>query len=193
MDYSYAKGVPWAVLTNFAQTVVLYTEAKEPDPSRCKFIELSASEYVSEFDRLRLLSRLAISGNELDSKAEKFGRKPKKQPIDKQLLKDLNAFRLDLAKDIRYRNGDKFREADDALEETVQRILDRLIFIRVAEDRGLEDKQLTLISKGNDLTAAKRLRELFHRYDENFDSKLFQPHVADDVRMDGGVVQRVLR
>ena len=193
IDYSYAKGVPWAVLTNFAQTAVLYSEVKDPNPFNCRFIELSASEYVSAFDRLRLLSKPAIVGNELDSKAEQFGRKPKKQPIDKQLLKDLNSFRLDLAKDIGRLNGDLFRGSDEALEETVQRILDRLIFIRVAEDRGLEDKQLTLLSQGPESTAVKRLRELFRRYDQNFDSKLFQPHAAGDVRMDGEVLQRVLR
>ncbi len=193
IDYSYTKGVPWAVLTNFAQTAVLYSEVKDSNPFNCRFFELSAGEYISEFDRLRLLSRPAISASELDAKAEQFGRKPKKQPIDKQLLKDLNSFRLDLAKDIGRLNGDLFRGSDQALEETVQRILDRLIFIRVAEDRGLEDKQLSLLSRGPESTAAKRLRELFRRYDDNFDSKLFQPHAADDVRMDGTVLQRVLR
>ena len=193
IDYSYAKGVPWAVLTNFARTVVLYSEAKDPNPFNSGFLDLAADKYLAEFDRLRLLSRLAVANNELDSKAEAFGRKPKKQPIDKQLLKDLNSFRLDLAKDIRRLNGDRFQEADEALEETVQRILDRLIFIRVAEDRGLEDKQLSLLSKGPESTAAKRLRELFRRYDQNFDSKLFQPHAADDVRVEGEVLQRILR
>ena len=193
IDYSYAKGVPWAVLTNFAQTAVLYSEVKDPNPFNCRFIELSANEYVSSFDRLRLLSKPAIYASELDAKAEQFGRKPKKQPIDKQLLKDLNSFRLDLAKDIGRLNGDLFRGSDEALEETVQRILDRLIFIRVAEDRGLEDQQLTLLSQGPESTAVKRLRELFRGYDQNFDSKLFQPHAADDVRIDGAVLQRVLR
>ena len=193
IDYSYAKGVPWAVLSNFAQTFVLYSELKAANPFDCRFIELSAKEYVPSFDRLRLLSFPAIAGGELDSKAEEFGRKPRKQPIDKQLLKDLNSFRLDLAKAIRRLNDSAFRDADDALEETVQRLLDRLIFIRVAEDRGLEDRQLSLIASGPELTVARRLRELFRRYDDNFDSKLFLPHVADSVRIDGEVLQRVLR
>jgi len=192
IDYSYAKGVPWAVLSNFARTIVVYAEAKEPDPTRAKFIDLTAGEYVERFDRLRLLSQRAIQNDELNSTAEEFGRKPKKQPIDKQLLKDLNSFRLSLAKDIRRLNSDVFRDADQALEETVQRVLDRLIFIRVAEDRGLEDRQLSLIAKGPEGSAVKHLRELFRRYDENFDSKLFLPHAADQVRMDGGTVQRVL-
>ena len=193
IDYSYAKGVTWAVLTNFGRTAVLYAEAKEPNPFNTLFLDLSADKYLAEFDRLRLLSHSAVESNELDSKAESFGRKPRKQPIDKQLLKDLNAFRLSLAKDIQHLNGDRFAQSDEALEETVQRVLDRLIFIRVAEDRGLEDRQLNLLSKGSSAGVAKRLRELFCRYDENFDSKLFQPHTADDVRMDGEVLQRVLR
>jgi type I restriction-modification system DNA methylase subunit len=193
IDYSYAKGVPWAVLTNFSRTVVLYAETKDPNPFNAHFLDLSAANYLTEFDRLRLLSRSAVASNELDSKAEAFGRKPKKQPIDKQLLKDLNSFRLDLAKDIGRLNHDLFQDSDQALEETVQRILDRLIFMRVAEDRGLEDRRLNLLSKGAPTSTVKQLRELFHRYDDNFDSKLFQPHAADDIRMDGEVVQRVLR
>ena len=193
IDYSYAKGVPWAVLSNFARTIVLYAEAKEPNPARAKFIDLTAEEYVSKFDRLRLLSQPAIQSDELNSTAEEFGRKPKKQPIDKQLLKDLNSFRLELAKDIQRLNGELFRRDDQALEETVQRILDRLIFIRVAEDRGLEDRQLSLIAKGPESSAVKHLRELFRHYDENFDSRLFLPHAADHVRVDGGVVQAVLK
>ncbi len=161
IDYSYAKGVTWAVLTNFGRTAVLYAEAKEPNPFNTLFLDLSADKYLAEFDRLRLLSHSAVESNELDSKAESFGRKPRKQPIDKQLLKDLNAFRLSLAKDIQHLNGDRFAQSDEALEETVQRVLDRLIFIRVAEDRGLEDRQLNLLSKGSSAGVAKRLRELF--------------------------------
>jgi type I restriction-modification system DNA methylase subunit len=193
IDYSYAKGVAWGVLTNFARTVVLYSEWKEPDPSRTVVLELLAEGYVSNFEKLGLLSRGSIEDRKLDSFAEERGRKPKKWPIDKQLLKDLNAFRLDLAKDIRRLNESTFREQDQALEETVQRVLDRLIFVRVAEDRGLEDRQLSLIAKGPESSAVKRLRELFRRYDDNFDSKLFQPHAADEVRMDGEAVQRIIR
>lgn len=193
IDYSYAKGVTWGVLTNFGRTVVLYAESKEPNPFNSLFLDLSAEKYLEEFDRLRLLSRPAIEANEIDAKAESFGRKPRKQPIDKQLLKDLNSFRLDLAKGIQHLNRDRFAEADQALEETVQRVLDRLIFIRVAEDRGLEDRQLSLLSKAPESTIPKRLRELFSQYNESFDSKLFQPHAADDVRIDGEALQRVLR
>ncbi len=193
IDYSYWKGVNWAVLTNFARTVVLYAQAKDPNPFNSGFLDIRAENYLTEFDRLRLLSQTAVRSGELDSKAEAFGRKPKKQPIDKQLLTDLNAFRLDLAKNILHLNRELFSKADEALEETVQRILDRLIFIRVAEDRELEDRQLKLLSQGPSTSVANRLRELFHRYDENFDSKLFQPHAADEVRIDGDILQRVLR
>ena len=193
IDYSYQKRVTWAVLTNFARTFVLYSELRSNNPFDCRFFELPAEEYVPKFDLLRLLSRPAIASGELDLKAEEFGRKPRKQPIDKQLLQDLNRFRLDLAKEIRRLNDSKFRDADEALEETVQRLLDRLIFIRVAEDRFLEDRQLSQIAGGPESKALGRLRELFRRYDDNFDTKLFLPHAVDSVRIGGEVLQRVLR
>jgi type I restriction-modification system DNA methylase subunit len=193
IDYSYAKGVAWAILTNFGRTIALYADWKETDPARSIVIDLTAAEYLSSFDKLTLLSKASIAEKRLDNFAEDRGKKPKKWPIDKQLLKDLNSFRLDFAKDIRRLNDVTFRDKDPALEETVQRLLDRLIFIRVAEDRGLEDKQLSLISNGQESAAVKSVREVFRRYDQNFDSKLFQLHAVDEVRLDGGILQRVLR
>ena len=193
IDYSYAKGVAWAILTNFGRTIALYADWKESDPTRSIVIDLTAADYLTAFDKLSLLSKDAVAHRRLDDFAEDRGKKPKKWPIDKQLLKDLNSFRLDLAKDIRRLNDLTFKYHDLALEETVQRLLDRLIFVRVAEDRGLEDKQLALISNGSESVAVKSLREVFRRYDKNFDSKLFQPHAADEVRLDGGVLQHVLR
>lgn len=193
IDYSYAKGVPWAILTNFARTIVLDADWKVADPARARVLDLSAEDYVPEFSKLTLLSKKAFLAKRLEAFAEQQGSRPKKWPIDKQLLKDLNSFRLDLAKDIRERNDGAFREDDEGLEETVQRLLDRLIFMRVAEDRDLEDRQLSLIANGPEHGAVSKLRELFQHYDRNFDSRLFQTHAVDSIRVDGGVLQRVLR
>ena len=73
--------------------------------------------------------------------ASKYGKKQVKNRIDKQLLLDMIRFREILSKDTVRNNQDKHLTQED-IDESVQRILDRLIFIRNAEDRGLEENQL---------------------------------------------------
>lgn len=194
IDYSYTKGVTWAVLTNFARTLVLNADAKERNPFKSAVFDLRAEDYVPSFDQLRLLGRTSVESGELDRQIEKWHRSLRKQRIDKQLLDDLNDSRSELLSDINRLNRARFENEPDALEETVQRLLDRLIFVRVAEDRGLEDRVLRLLLSSKDSPSVlRRLREIFRHFDENFDSKLFAPHLADEVRIDDEVLQKVIR
>jgi type I restriction-modification system DNA methylase subunit len=194
IDYSYTKGVTWAVLTNFSRTIVLNADVKETNPVKSAVFDLRAEEYATSFDQLGLLSRVSVGSGELDRQVEKWHRSLRKKRIDIQLLDDLNESRSDLLADINRLNRSRFENAGDALEETVQRLLDRLIFIRVAEDRNLEDRVLRLLlSERDSSTVLKRLREIFRHFDDNFDSKLFALHLADEVRIDDIVLQKVIR
>jgi hypothetical protein len=79
----------------------------------------------------------------LDKEVEKWGKRTKKISVDRQLLTDFTRFRELLSKNITKLNQSKNITEED-LDEAVQRILDRLIFIRNCEDRELEAR--TLIS-----------------------------------------------
>ncbi len=194
IGYGYAKGVTWAVLTNFSRTRILNAEVKEANPARSVFIDLSAPEYLSRFDQLSLLSRPAFQEGLLDREAEKWGKRTRKQPIDKQLLMDLSGFRLALSKDILRLNPGKFQGTEEALDETVQRLLDRLIFIRVTEDRGMEQPTLRPLERDTRTTSLlKGLRQTFTEFDKNYDSRLFTPHLVDEMRVDDDVLREVIR
>jgi type I restriction-modification system DNA methylase subunit len=104
-------------------------------------------------------------------------------------------FREILSKDIVKNNQDKHLTQDD-LDESVQRILDRLIFIRNAEDRGLEENQLQSnvrqwYSKGKG-HLVKEISGIYRDYDDKYNSKLFAHHLCDDLYIDNEALQEVI-
>ncbi|MCW4000991.1 MAG: N-6 DNA methylase [Candidatus Bathyarchaeota archaeon] len=196
INYSWHKGCTWAVLTNFESLKIFNAEVKTEHPwlSQLK-PTLHCSEFVSKFDELCLLSKESFENKLLDSEAEKWGKKSKKTSIDKQLLTDFTRFRSLLSKNITKLNSSK-KITEAELDECVQRILDRLMFIRNAEDRELEPK--TLIAnyreweskgKGN---LIKSLRATFLHFDEEYNSKIFAKHLCDDLELDNEVLHEVI-
>jgi hypothetical protein len=93
-------------------------------------------------------------------------------------------FREILSKNILKNNQDKHLTQED-IDESFQRILDRLIFIRNAEDRDLEENQLlsnvrqwSQKGKGNPI---KEISSAYKYYDNRYNSKLFTHHLCDDL------------
>ncbi|MEW6686771.1 MAG: type IIL restriction-modification enzyme MmeI [Candidatus Edwardsbacteria bacterium] len=136
------KGVPFVLLTDFEE-LKLFDVTVKPDsrnPLKGLKIDLRWNQYLQQFDKLWLLSRQAVIQGELD---KLLLVKPKERlPVDKAILDDLKRWREALAKDIFKNNSNLFHSGDsekdaDYLKEITQRILDRIIFIRSCEDRGL--------------------------------------------------------
>ncbi|MCX6743439.1 MAG: N-6 DNA methylase, partial [Candidatus Parcubacteria bacterium] len=73
----------------------------------------------------------------------------------------------------------------DKLEECIQRLLNRLIFIRTIEDRGIENKILQSLVREYERLDKKNgyltdgLRKIFADFNGIYDSKLFEPHIID--------------
>ena len=156
---------------------------------------LNEWEFQTKFDDLWLLSREGFSVGKLDEIAERYGKKTKKIPIDKQLLNDFTHFRNILSKSITKLNADRNLSEED-LDESVQRVLDRLIFIRNCEDRELNPKILISnyrewASKGKG-HLIKSLRDTFAHFDEEYNSKLFADHLCDTLDIDNEVLHEVI-
>jgi hypothetical protein len=99
-----------------------------------------------------------------------------------------------LAKDI-YKNHPDMTETQ--LKENVQRIIDRIIFIRSCEDRGLtygETLQEMVLQRRDDIGTAfmPTLKALFRRYDRDFDSELFDEHVCEDLAIDFTALKEII-
>ena len=196
INYSWHKGCTWAVLTDFEGIKVFNAEWKSRNVSGNLFLNLNWSDYLDHFDKLWLLSKESFEKGLLDKEAELVGKKSKKISVDKQLLADFTRFREMLSKDITKLNQDKGL-TEEELDESVQRILDRLIFIRNCEDRELEARELMPAlrdweSRGRKGQLIKLLRTVFDYFDTQYNSKLFQEHLCDKLDISDEVLNEVV-
>jgi type I restriction-modification system DNA methylase subunit len=111
------------------------------------------------------------------------------------LLNDFTIWRQILSKNILIYNKDK-NFTEEELDEVVQRILDRLIFIRKCEDNGLEDNIMKTKLREWEETRSKGfytyLQGIFRYFDENYDSELFRRHSCDDVIITNDVLREIV-
>jgi adenine-specific DNA-methyltransferase len=131
-----------------------------------------------------------------------WGRERKKipvTPVTDQLFDDLVKWRQRLTRSISSstKNMSILKNDSQNLDESVQKILDRLIFIRVAEDKGLEAKTLRAQWRDWKLVRAGRpfyhlLDELFSQFDKNYDSNLFTHNLCDDLSIDDVTLNRIV-
>jgi len=183
INYAWLKGVTWAVLTDFEGLKVFNAEWQETIPARAIFKDLYWDEYVDRFDDLWLLSRPAMEEGALDHAAEAVGKKAKKTPVSRQLFADLTEWRRELFRHLRPYNP---TWSIEQIDEAVQRILDRLIFIRTCEDREIEPCRLRpMLRQWRDQRHRKdlvgQLNLLFREFDQVYDTRLFAPHLCEEL------------
>lgn len=193
--YAWHKSVPWAVLTDFESIRVFNAEWDEPNPEQSLIFEIKYKDYLAD-ERIWLLSKEAMEKGELDKYAEENFRKPKREPVDKQLANDLVRWRLLLFKDIKGWNKEKLL-SDKQIAESVQRILDRLIFIRTTEDRNIEGEKLRELVRNweedRKIDLADSLLKLFRDFDKNYNSKLFQEHICDGLEYEENLFADIIK
>ena len=190
---AYNKGVTWAIATNFKEMRVYNTEAPGSSLAAMQHFSFTESEYVAKFDDyLSDLTKHQFSLNVLDSDAEYFGKKPKRIPIDKQLLEDLLSFRNLLASDIVKNNS--INEENAA--QNAQKILNRLIFIRSCGDRQIEERHLksSLSSweENKNKTLIQYLQEIFVDFNDKYGSTLFEKHSCESLIISDGILKDVI-
>jgi len=194
INYAWIKGVTWAVLTDFEGLKVFNAEWKERNPLLNIFIDLTYDQYLDEFDRLWLLSREAMAEGRIDQEALRVGKKLKKRPIGEQLFGELVRWREKLHYYLRRYNPDF---SDDQIDEAVQRILDRLIFVRTCEDRGIEPPTLRPLLRewrngGRRRDLVRLLRSVFRDFDEGYDAQLFAPHFCEDLESEPAPYEEII-
>ncbi len=193
VNYSWHKGCTWAVLTGFEAIKIFNSEWKSVNPLQAQFGQtLPCQLFLEKFDTLWLLSRESFENKLLDIEAEKWGKKIKKISVDKQLLSDLTRFRDLLNKNILKNNASKNISGDE-LDEAVQRIIDRLIFIRTLEDKELEAPMLqSVVREDLNKRIYKKINLVFRKIDNIYNSKLFTPHLCEDLDIDDEVLAKVI-
>ncbi|MBU4030660.1 N-6 DNA methylase [Patescibacteria group bacterium] len=181
--YAWHKSISWAILTDFESIKVFNAEWDEPNIEQSLLFEIPYKDYLTD-KRLWWLSKESIEKGELNKYAEENFKKPKREPVDKQLASDLIKWRRILFDNLRAWNDDK-KFSNQQIIESVQKLLNRFIFIRTTEDRGIEDQKLREAIRNWENNQDKtdflwqKIKELFGYYRKIYDSKLFDEHTCD--------------
>jgi len=189
INYSWNKSVTWAILTDFESIKIFNAEIPPKSISQNLFIELNCRDFINRFDQLWLLSKESFEQKLLDKEAQKWGKLTLRKQVGEKLFEDLMSWRILLTKDFKKQNN----LTDGELDEGVQRILDRLIFIRTAEDRKIEPNVLLGISRGGKANAYKQLAKVFRDFDDGFNSKLFAPHYCEEWKASDKTIAEVIK
>jgi len=180
--YAWNAHLPISILTDFEEFAVYNCKAK-PGPKEtaatARDLFYLYTDYIEKWDEIAaIFSRDAVWKGALDRFAASSKGKKGTTEVDDEFLKDMNNWRVLLARNIALRNPRV--EDEQQLNYAVQITLDRIIFLRICEDRGIEpEEQLKTLSTQPGLYTG--LLELFRHADLKYNSGLFNfTHDKDD-------------
>jgi adenine-specific DNA-methyltransferase len=191
--YAYTAKLPLSILTNFAEFAVYDTRIK-PDKndnaSTARIFYCTFNEYEQKFDFISsVFSKDSILKGSFDKYVEENKNKKGTSEVDAELLELVEEWRMELAKNIAQNNGNL---SIYDLNTVVQRIIDRIMFIRIAEDKGIEDKNL-LLSVAKVANVYEKLIHLFAKANAKYNSGLFaNVDWIDKVSIDDNVLSHII-
>ncbi len=171
--YGWSAKVALSVLSDFEELGV-YDCTKRPGPgdkaSHARIQYFRFEEYPDRWRELwDVFSREAVWSGAFDQYAASK-RKRGTSEVDVEFLKEIEGWRERLARNIALRNKGL---ASDDLNAAVQLTIDRVVFLRMAEDRGLEPyEQLLKLCERPDIYP-HFMRDLCRRADQKYNSGLF--------------------
>ncbi len=204
------KNVFIVLLTDFEEfrlfDATIKPDAKNPDQGL--IFELSYNQYLDNIDKLMLLSKEEVEKGSLDKLILKDLKSKKLRiPVDKAFLEDLSQWREELAKDIYKRNIKELEDRTDEkrvkiqvkiLNEAVQKILNRLIFIRIAEDRKIIEPKSLLDevewwkAGGKRRDLHRRLTDRFMGWNQDFNGEILKPGPCDVLAIDSHLLAKTI-
>ncbi len=192
------KQVFFVVLTDFEE-FRFYDASILPDerkPDEGLLLKLKYSSYLSNAEKLWEFSRDRVISGSLEAWLPRDRRTQRLRiPVDTAFLDEMTGWREELAKNV-YKNNSNLTAKQ--LNEVVQRLLDRIVFIRIAEDRRvIEKNQLRDVieewkARGGKFHIFEWLNDLFHRINEDFNGEIFKPHLSEEMKIDSDVLARII-
>jgi len=187
VGYAWRSRVNWAILTNFKELRV-YNVGWSKIPEKALWFSSTYDKFLDDktFERIWAISREGVATGILDT----YDTKTKRKPVDRQFLEDLVKCRRFLIDNIRRRNK---KLKPELLKECTQRILDRLVIMRAAEDLRVEKADLLRREIVKEKGGWDKLKQwLFRNFDKRFNSRIFAKHPCDDLEIDDEVIQTVV-
>lgn len=171
--YAWSAKLPLSILTDFEEFAVYdcrFRPKPNDKPSAGRILYLTYRDYASRWEEIAsIFSRDAVLKGSFDKYAVSGKGKRGTSEVDAEFLSEIEKWRDDLARNLALRNPDLTVRG---LNFAVQRTIDRIIFLRMCEDRGVETYgQLQALLNGENTYA--RLRHLFDLADDRYNSGLF--------------------
>lgn len=192
------KEVYFVILTDFEE-FKLFDASLKPNPKFPQeglLFDLKHTDFPDNIEKLWELSKVRVEQGSLEALLPRDTKSKRLRiPPDKSFLEDLTLWRTELAKDIHKRNPDFDVKL---LNDVVQKLLDRIIFIRIAEDRRIRpDRDLWEIveqwkEEGRRQTIMKHLAGLFRELNDDLNGDIFKPHACEKAEVDSGLLAEII-
>lgn len=194
--YGWSAKLPISIITDFEEFAV-YDCTKKPNPidksgvARIKYINFK--DYPTEFEYLwDTFSKERVLKGSFDRYIQSDTVKKGTQTVDKEFLSSLDNWRTYLATTISIRN----KELDeDEINYAVQLTIDRLIFLRIAEDRGVEQYGQLKNAVNQKGDSYQNLFFNFKKADEKYNSGLFdfsKDAISEKLQIDNKVIKTIV-
>src|SRR3989441_3797752 len=171
--YGFTTKLPLNILSDFEEFAV-YDCRFKPDQhdsaSAGRILYIPYTDYAERWDEIAgIFSRDAVLKGAFDKFAESTKAKRGTADVDDEFLRTIEGWRANLARNLALRNP-KLTQRE--LNFAVQRIIDRIIFLRICEGRGIENYgRLLALTNGDRIYA--RVAQQFEQADDRYNSGLF--------------------
>ena len=194
--YAWSAELPLSILTDFEEFSVFDCRIKpnqtdKTDVARINYIPFN--EYIDRFDEIYdVFSKEAVLKGSFDKYAQSLKGKRGTEEVGSAFLKEIESWRELLAKNIALRNPDV---SIYELNYAVQKIIDRIIFLRICEDRGIEHYgQLQTKAKSGDVYT--HLLNHFKLAESKYNSSIFDfdaDKITTTLRIDDKVLKTIIQ
>jgi hypothetical protein len=178
--YGFTAKLKISVLSNFEYLMIYDTSVKvdETDTFQKALIKkYHYTEYEEKFDEIsNLLGKESVYSGQFDHEWQDIENKLNHYSVDTLFLRQINEWRVLLGAEI-YKYAPEIGE--EQLNDIVQSYLNRIIFLRVCEDRNLEVYQTLLKFAGDN--NFKALVNKFKTADAVYNSGLFEQFLSDEI------------
>lgn len=192
--YGWSAKLPISIITDFEE-FALYDCTKKPNLTdkasfgRIKYI--TYQNYLSEFDFIwDTFSKERVLKGSFDKFIQSDKQKKGTATVDYEFLHSLDTWRTYLANNIALRNT----IGEDELNYVVQHIIDRIIFLRIAEDRSVEPYGSLHETLKNGVFYENLLKQ-FHTADQKYNSGLFdfnKDKISRTIEIDNKIIKSII-
>lgn len=187
--YGWSGNLLISILTNFTDLIIYDCSIRplEGDPAnKAAIVRFHYSEYVDRFEEIySLISKEAVLSDAFSRAFSNVESPFTREPFDDYFLQQIKHWRNILSQNL-IDNNDHL--TNETLSIFVQRILNRIVFLRICEDRSFEQYE-TL--KG--IVTYTQLKDLFIAADRKYDSGLFDLIDEQDLILSDDVIVDIFR